>query len=78
MDDQNNSEKVRIRTSINKEINMSTKTSFKFVTTFGTVALLLMVLGLYFVPRASAGNKASIDNVIRLKGLLNESGSLLI
>ena len=45
---------------------MSTKMLFKLGIAFGAVALLLVFLGLYFVPRASAGNKAITDKVTRL------------
>ncbi len=45
---------------------MSTKILLKFGIAFGAVALLLVFLGLYFVPRVSAGNKANTDKVARL------------
>ena len=45
---------------------MSIKTVLKLGVAFGAVALLLLFLGMYFVPRVSAGNKANKDQVIRL------------
>ncbi len=45
---------------------MSTKTLLKLGIAFGAVALLLVFLGLYFVPRVSADNKANTDKVTRL------------
>ncbi len=45
---------------------MLTKSLLKLGIAFGAVALLLVFLGLYFVPRVSAGNKANTDTVTRL------------
>ena len=44
---------------------MSTKTLLKSGIAFGAVGLLLVFLGLYFVPRVSAGNKANTGKVTR-------------
>ncbi len=45
---------------------MSTKPLLKLGIAFGAVALLLVFLGLYFVPRVLAGSKANTDNATRL------------
>ncbi len=44
---------------------MSTKTILKLGIAFGAVALLLMFLGLYFVPRVLAGYKPNTDKLTR-------------
>ncbi len=54
------------------EIKMSTKPFIKLGIALGAVALLLIFLGLYFVPRVSAGYKANTNKVIRLA----EAGSV--
>ena len=45
---------------------MSTKTLLKLGIAFGAVAILLVFLGLYFVPRVSASNKANTVKVTLL------------
>ncbi len=51
---------------MNKELKMSTKTLLKLGIAFGAVALLMIFLGGYFVPRVSAGNKANTETITRL------------
>ncbi len=45
---------------------MSTKILLKLRIAFGAVAVLLVFLGLYFVPRVSADNKANANTITRL------------
>ncbi len=45
---------------------MSTKTLLKWGIASGAVAVLLVFLGLYFVPRVSASNKANTNKVTQL------------